>query len=81
MAEIVIDQQPIFLTPELAPVPVSTDDIGDLYMYDNDEDALSVGSFGWGSSRWGRNRNTSAKLQGNGKSGKVRLCRCMVALY
>ncbi|KAH3820040.1 adiponectin receptor protein-like [Dreissena polymorpha] len=71
MAEIVIDQQPVhvFLTPEFAPVPVSTDDIGDLYMFDNEEDALSLGSYGWGG-RWGRNRNTSAKLKENGKVGK-----------
>jgi len=67
--DVVIEQAPIILQPQWAPVPVSTDDIGDLYQdLEYDEDAISLGSVG----RWTKYRNHSRNTgNGNIRNGKV----------
>ncbi|XP_052781129.1 adiponectin receptor protein-like [Mya arenaria] len=63
--EIIIDQAPIMIQPQWAPVPVSTDDIRDLYEdLEYDEDAISLGSAG----RWTKDRGRSH--YGHGRIGK-----------
>jgi len=69
--EIVLDPVPVTMQPQFAPMPVSTDDIRDLYQTPEELDEYY--SLGLGVFRWSRDKMYSPKLLAHKKDDR-RVC-------